>query len=60
MIDDGLDNYNDNYEYKLDGNCCQYEILKPCGYQMVKHKYSKLEFVVYTDNLLQDLGNWQM
>ena len=33
MIDDELNNYNDKYEYKVDGNCCQQEILKPCGYQ---------------------------
>ena len=35
-IDDGLDNYNDYYKCKFDGNCCQEEtinlvIIRNCG-----------------------------
>ena len=33
MIDDGLDNYNDYYKCKFDGNCCKLRNIKSYGYQ---------------------------
>ena len=47
MIDDKLNNYNDKYKYKFDGNYCQYETFKSYGYQNLW----------YIANQLLDLGN---
>ena len=48
MIDDGLDNYNNYYKCKFDGNCCQEEtinlvIIRNCGILII---YWRVEYVV--------------